>query len=45
MFDDKKEIPKLLIPKQLPSFIKSKVYTGFLEAVYEYCLNFNQLLR
>ena len=34
MFDDKKEIPKLLIPKQLPSFVKSRTFIGFLIAVY-----------
>lgn len=30
MFDDKKETPKLLIPKYLPAFVKSKNYMQFL---------------
>jgi hypothetical protein len=45
MYDDRLTTPKLIIPKNLPSFIKSPVFQAFLNSVYEYCLTFNSTLR
>ena len=45
MFEDKKETPSLIIPRNLPGFIRSKKYSEFISCVYTYCMTFNSMMH
>lgn len=45
MFEDKKETPSLIIPKNLTNFIKTESYNKFLFYIYQYCKEFNELIQ
>jgi hypothetical protein len=45
MYDVRKQTPKLIIPKALPSFIKSPTFLALLNSVYKYCRSFNEILK
>lgn len=45
MFEDKKETPSLIIPKQLTTFVKGESYSKFLFYIYQYCQEFSQLIK